>query len=253
MMTRVKVTVAAAAASLMAVTGCNGSASDSPTTSAATSTVATADIETTATSGPASGTPTSAGTATGGTGTLAPPTSTSPTASTSVTTSAPSSTTTGVAPPKAAPSSLNEVITEYLRLRENRIAADYETPQSWLDDVEPLITEDGFPALEKLSEGWAKAEQNDWEIAHAGDGYAIDVKVSDCGIHPAAGVDTADHKIIQCALTDRVLRASDESPLPTTELDLRFTLTGTRPPPLLELRKVGKDWKVAADITGLAS
>lgn len=149
----------------------------------------------------------------------------------------------------AAGENIQSAAEAYLHERENQQSYHHEEPSGWLEEIEPLMTEDGFaemadtiPEDGRVGDAWRVADENNLAVA---------VEVDECVVYEAAGVDEDDHKIIQCAMVDIVVD-DDGDPVPVTNIPPLWPYVGPQSPAMLEVMEVDGDWLVHADLTGRA-
>lgn len=136
----------------------------------------------------------------------------------------------------------------YLVVRGNVVSHYQESPSSWLEEIEPLMTSAGYAALtENIGDGPAGAP---WNIAHE-NGIEVEVE-SDCNIQEQAGEPTDSEVFIMCALT-YFPTDEDGNRLPTTQIPNGWPYVGVQQPALLQMVRDGDKWLVDADYTGQAS
>jgi hypothetical protein len=150
----------------------------------------------------------------------------------------------------AASKDIQESATAFLTVRENQMSWNQANVTSWLDQVKPLMTEEGYGRIASGIDPNG-SPGNTWETAHA-QGIATKVQVGKCFVNLASGVDTPTRKIIQCPVVDTPID-KDGKPLATTRIPSMWPYAGSRPNALLEMRKQGDKWYVHADWTGQAS
>ena len=144
-----------------------------------------------------------------------------------------------------APSETISVAERYLDARENALAWNHDKPSSWLKEVKPIMTTDGY---QKLSEGYSD-EGNPgyaWSLSHR-EGLAVKV-ATDCAVPSAAG-STKTQVTLQCGVTDQVVDKSGK-PIPLTKIPDAWTHVGPQPPAVLSLVAKDGEWLINADLTG---
>lgn len=149
---------------------------------------------------------------------------------------------------KPIPDDTAKVATAYLNARENAASYDQPTATSWLKNVEPLMTKKGFEVM-KASLGDPSGAQYAWQVSHD-KGYAVKVSVN-C-VANSAVPDTDTSKALLCSLTDQVVDKTGK-PVPTTDIPPSWPYVGPQASATLMMAKVGSDWRVDLDASGMAS
>lgn len=141
------------------------------------------------------------------------------------------------------PASAVDVVTKYLRLRENSVGADQSSPDSWLMQIKPLVTAQWLTKLQPISNAPTGNVPRDYYTARS-NGWIVKALVTDCIWDTKSVQPTISSGVIICKLSDQTVEKNSGSVVSASSIPFGWGHNGRQLPPAFNMVKQNGNWLI---------